>query len=65
MTTTAIETRYTVDHALRLGFRIIRLAPARYQVTLCGRELVPDLALSTYEEALGLIVDSIELAPEA
>lgn len=65
MTTTATETRDTVDHALRLGFRIIRLAPARYHVTLCGRELVPDLQLATYEEALGLIVDSIELAPEA
>ena len=65
MNTEPMNASPTVNRAIRLGFRIIRLAPDRYYVTLCGRELVPDLELATYEEALGLIVDSIELAPEA
>ena len=63
MNTEPMNASPTVNRAIRLGFRIVRLAPARYYVTLCGRELVPGLELSSYTEALGLIVDSIESAP--
>lgn len=65
MNTAPMITDPTVNRAIRLGFRIVRLAPARYTVTLCGRELVKDLELATYTEALGLIVGSIESAPDA
>ena len=65
MNTEPMNASPTVNRAIRLGFRIVRLAPARYTVTLCGRDLVRDLELATYVEALGLIVDSIESAPEA